>query len=174
MEVLNTEISKDNAKLKDDPTSRLLKEKPLLAIPLDRNLYNYLSQYRKKTLNNGPTDNHLGDLHALCAVGHEELKNEPDTVFIIRFQIICADEYYGKEVDFEATNKGDQLDEETVTQGPARASIINTELIPTLIINHTNGQNDNDDSEIPVYRYSQQNTNSNSNLSSVSYFENLT
>ena len=150
LEALNTEISKDNAKLKDDPTSRLQKEKSLLAIPLDRDLYNFLSQYRKKTLINGTTDYHLGDLHALCAVGHEELENETDTVFTIRFQIFCADEEYGKEDDFEATNKGDQLDEEKVTQGPARASTINTELVTTLIINHPNEQNDNEDSETPV------------------------
>ena len=113
LEAINITYVLENAKRLEDPARKDEKDKVLIVIPLFADLYNYLARYRKKTLINGKDSFHLGDLHTWCA-DHENLPppEEPDQVFVVRFQIFYPDEEYGVEDDYEAAtahNRGDQF-----------------------------------------------------------------
>jgi hypothetical protein len=113
LEKINESYVLKNAERLNDPARQNEKDKVLIAIPLFADLYNYLARFRKKTLINGKDKFHLGDLHTWCA-DHESLPppEEPDQVFVVRFQIFYPDEEYEVEDDYEAAtahNRGDQF-----------------------------------------------------------------
>jgi hypothetical protein len=62
LENINASILQENSKMREDPCRQNEKEKPLIAIPLEKDLYNYLARYRKKALINGSAEYYLGNL----------------------------------------------------------------------------------------------------------------
>ena len=63
LEKMNTLIVEENVKKHQDLARKDEKDKPLIIIPLEKDLYNYLSRHRKKHFINGQTNMHLGELH---------------------------------------------------------------------------------------------------------------
>ncbi len=100
LDKLNETIVTENLLRQNDPNQLDKNEKPLIKIPLFKDLYNFLARYRKKTKLNGKTIFHQGDLHTWC-FEHEDLPSttQMDQTFVVKFQMFYPDETYDKVVD---------------------------------------------------------------------------